>query len=297
MRPSSVCGSHVGCCIASPLGDGERLWEAFILHRSWHHLSRLVSGGAALKTTRGCQELPSTRREDGGCFRAAAARSSAADGTAAAQRSRLHVATVTVLWRALCASCRPREAGFVPLDQERRVEEQNVAKDFKALTGGGSRSARGGASTRPLLGCCRDASPGPAGARAAEASCRKLRHSDGICHTVIASQVMNSFPPTVMWNAQVTGRMPPDRLGTREADATGNASTAPPSAAAVAAAAAAAHHAPLPAPHAGAGAHVEEGDGRRAEESKEESILAALGIVGTVLNLLVIVFVYIYTAT
>ncbi|CAM9490974.1 unnamed protein product [Lampetra fluviatilis] len=96
---------------------------------------------------------------------------------------------------------------------------------------------------------------------------------------------------------EVTGRMPPDRLGTREADATGNASTAPPSAAAVAAAAAAAHHAPLPAPHAGAGAHVEEGDGRRAEESKEESILAALGIVGTVLNLLVIVFVYIYTAT
>ncbi|XP_078720361.1 protein TUNAR isoform X2 [Lampetra fluviatilis] len=177
-----------------------------------------------------------------------------------------------------------------------RHVEQNVAKDFKALTGGGSRSARGGASTRPLLGCCRDASPGPAGARAAEASCRKLRHSDGICHTVIASQVMNSFPPTVMWNA-VTGRMPPDRLGTREADATGNASTAPPSAAAVAAAAAAAHHAPLPAPHAGAGAHVEEGDGRRAEESKEESILAALGIVGTVLNLLVIVFVYIYTAT
>ncbi|XP_075923850.1 uncharacterized protein LOC116943140 [Petromyzon marinus] len=106
---------------------------------------------------------------------------------------------------------------------------------------------------------------------------------------------MNSFPPTVMWNAQVTGRMPPDRMGTREADATGNASTALPSATATAAAAGL--HAPLPAPNAGAGARVEEGDGRRAEESKEESILAALGIVGTVLNLLVIVFVYIYTAT
>ncbi|KAJ0009150.1 hypothetical protein NQD34_016565 [Periophthalmus magnuspinnatus] len=31
------------------------------------------------------------------------------------------------------------------------------------------------------------------------------------------------------------------------------------------------------------------------KESKEESILAMLGIIGTILNLLVIIFVYIYT--
>ncbi|XP_071063352.1 protein TUNAR-like [Pseudochaenichthys georgianus] len=31
------------------------------------------------------------------------------------------------------------------------------------------------------------------------------------------------------------------------------------------------------------------------KESKEESILAMLGIIGTILNLVVIIFVYIYT--
>ncbi|XP_056624139.1 protein TUNAR-like [Triplophysa dalaica] len=31
------------------------------------------------------------------------------------------------------------------------------------------------------------------------------------------------------------------------------------------------------------------------KESKEESILAMLGIIGTILNLIVIIFVYIYT--
>ncbi|XP_062037297.1 protein TUNAR [Lepus europaeus] len=30
-------------------------------------------------------------------------------------------------------------------------------------------------------------------------------------------------------------------------------------------------------------------------ESKEESVLAMLGIIGTILNLIVIIFVYIYT--
>ncbi|XP_068108515.1 protein TUNAR [Hyperolius riggenbachi] len=38
-------------------------------------------------------------------------------------------------------------------------------------------------------------------------------------------------------------------------------------------------------------------DDRRSQEkeSKEESILAMLGIIGTILNLIVIIFVYIYT--
>lgn len=36
-------------------------------------------------------------------------------------------------------------------------------------------------------------------------------------------------------------------------------------------------------------------NGNQEKESKEESILAMLGIIGTILNLLVIIFVYIYT--
>lgn len=39
----------------------------------------------------------------------------------------------------------------------------------------------------------------------------------------------------------------------------------------------------------------EEDKGNQEKESKEESILAMLGIIGTILNLVVIIFVYIYT--
>ncbi|XP_072842727.2 protein TUNAR [Pogona vitticeps] len=39
----------------------------------------------------------------------------------------------------------------------------------------------------------------------------------------------------------------------------------------------------------------EEEKGNQEKESKEESILAMLGIIGTILNLIVIIFVYIYT--
>ncbi|KAM4664074.1 protein TUNAR [Discoglossus pictus] len=39
----------------------------------------------------------------------------------------------------------------------------------------------------------------------------------------------------------------------------------------------------------------EEDKANQEKESKEESILAMLGIIGTILNLLVIIFVYIYT--
>ncbi|XP_056333568.1 protein TUNAR-like [Danio aesculapii] len=39
----------------------------------------------------------------------------------------------------------------------------------------------------------------------------------------------------------------------------------------------------------------DEEKGIQDKESKEESILAMLGIIGTILNLLVIIFVYIYT--
>ncbi|XP_058847772.1 protein TUNAR [Acipenser ruthenus] len=39
----------------------------------------------------------------------------------------------------------------------------------------------------------------------------------------------------------------------------------------------------------------DEEKGIQEKESKEESILAMLGIIGTVLNLFVIIFVYIYT--
>ncbi|XP_058018622.1 protein TUNAR [Pituophis catenifer annectens] len=39
----------------------------------------------------------------------------------------------------------------------------------------------------------------------------------------------------------------------------------------------------------------EEEKGNQEKESKEESILALLGIIGTILNLIVIIFVYIYT--
>ncbi|KAM4690629.1 protein TUNAR [Rhinophrynus dorsalis] len=39
----------------------------------------------------------------------------------------------------------------------------------------------------------------------------------------------------------------------------------------------------------------EEDKGHQEKESKEESILAMLGIIGTILNLIVIIFVYIYT--
>lgn len=41
--------------------------------------------------------------------------------------------------------------------------------------------------------------------------------------------------------------------------------------------------------------HSDEEKGIQDKESKEESILAMLGIIGTILNLLVIIFVYIYT--
>ncbi|XP_074147469.1 protein TUNAR isoform X1 [Sminthopsis crassicaudata] len=39
----------------------------------------------------------------------------------------------------------------------------------------------------------------------------------------------------------------------------------------------------------------EEDRGSQEKENKEESILAMLGIIGTILNLIVIIFVYIYT--
>ncbi|XP_069049068.1 protein TUNAR [Lepisosteus oculatus] len=39
----------------------------------------------------------------------------------------------------------------------------------------------------------------------------------------------------------------------------------------------------------------DEEKGAQEKESKEESILAMLGIIGTILNLIVIIFVYIYT--
>ncbi|XP_062413464.1 protein TUNAR-like [Pungitius pungitius] len=41
--------------------------------------------------------------------------------------------------------------------------------------------------------------------------------------------------------------------------------------------------------------HADEEKGIQDKESKEESILAMLGIIGTILNLVVIIFVYIYT--
>lgn len=41
--------------------------------------------------------------------------------------------------------------------------------------------------------------------------------------------------------------------------------------------------------------HSDEEKGIQDKESKEESILAMLGIIGTILNLVVIIFVYIYT--
>ncbi|KFO21343.1 hypothetical protein H920_17252 [Fukomys damarensis] len=39
----------------------------------------------------------------------------------------------------------------------------------------------------------------------------------------------------------------------------------------------------------------DEDRGGQEKESKEESVLAMLGIIGTILNLIVIIFVYIYT--
>ncbi|XP_060021514.1 protein TUNAR [Lagenorhynchus albirostris] len=39
----------------------------------------------------------------------------------------------------------------------------------------------------------------------------------------------------------------------------------------------------------------DEDRGSQEKESKEESVLAMLGILGTILNLVVIIFVYIYT--
>ncbi|XP_074813258.1 protein TUNAR isoform X1 [Natator depressus] len=39
----------------------------------------------------------------------------------------------------------------------------------------------------------------------------------------------------------------------------------------------------------------EDDKGNQEKESKEETILAMLGIIGTILNLIVIIFVYIYT--
>ncbi|KAM7155312.1 protein TUNAR [Molossus nigricans] len=39
----------------------------------------------------------------------------------------------------------------------------------------------------------------------------------------------------------------------------------------------------------------DEDRGSQEKESKEESVLAMLGIIGTILNLIVIIFVYIYT--
>ncbi|XP_061552658.1 protein TUNAR-like [Phycodurus eques] len=41
--------------------------------------------------------------------------------------------------------------------------------------------------------------------------------------------------------------------------------------------------------------YSDEERGTQDKESKEETILAMLGIIGTILNLLVIIFVYIYT--
>ncbi|XP_053191112.1 protein TUNAR-like [Scomber japonicus] len=41
--------------------------------------------------------------------------------------------------------------------------------------------------------------------------------------------------------------------------------------------------------------YSDEEKGIQDKESKEESILAMLGIIGTILNLVVIIFVYIYT--
>lgn len=41
--------------------------------------------------------------------------------------------------------------------------------------------------------------------------------------------------------------------------------------------------------------HSDEEKGIQDKESTEESILAMLGIIGTILNLVVIIFVYIYT--
>ncbi|XP_054652875.1 protein TUNAR-like [Dunckerocampus dactyliophorus] len=41
--------------------------------------------------------------------------------------------------------------------------------------------------------------------------------------------------------------------------------------------------------------YSDEEKGIQDKESKEETILAMLGIIGTILNLLVIIFVYIYT--
>ncbi|KAK5606388.1 hypothetical protein CRENBAI_021860 [Crenichthys baileyi] len=41
--------------------------------------------------------------------------------------------------------------------------------------------------------------------------------------------------------------------------------------------------------------YSDEERGIQDKESKEESILAMLGIIGTILNLVVIIFVYIYT--
>lgn len=41
--------------------------------------------------------------------------------------------------------------------------------------------------------------------------------------------------------------------------------------------------------------HSDEEKGIQDKESKEETILAMLGIIGTILNLVVIIFVYIYT--
>ncbi|XP_060734908.1 protein TUNAR-like [Tachysurus vachellii] len=41
--------------------------------------------------------------------------------------------------------------------------------------------------------------------------------------------------------------------------------------------------------------HGDEEKGIQDKESKEETILAMLGIIGTILNLVVIIFVYIYT--
>ncbi|XP_055361829.1 protein TUNAR-like [Betta splendens] len=41
--------------------------------------------------------------------------------------------------------------------------------------------------------------------------------------------------------------------------------------------------------------YSDEEKGSQDKESKEETILAMLGIIGTILNLVVIIFVYIYT--
>ncbi|XP_067847175.1 protein TUNAR-like [Heptranchias perlo] len=42
-------------------------------------------------------------------------------------------------------------------------------------------------------------------------------------------------------------------------------------------------------------ANEEDSSSDQDKESKEETILAMLGIIGTILNLIVIIFVYIYT--